>query len=522
MQPVALVAADSTLLYVNPAGAHAVGQDPGSLTGRRMLDLVHPGDRARVGDQLRKLATGRPSAGIASYRIRATSSAAWRLFESTANNLLDDPAVGGILVSSRDITEAALRDRQLRDAACTDPLTGLANRQTFSDALASMPPGVRHGVLYVGVDHFSRLNESLGHEAASAALHAIGARIAAANPSAACVARVSGETFAVLLRAEDDAVLTSAGWHVLGRIAEPLWIGGHELQLTASAGSSHEGLSSARELLLEDAALAFGRARRLGGGTVESFRPALREAAATRRLLELHLTRALRRADLRLAVQPIVRLSDEQVVGGEALLRWTHLGRPVPPDEFIPIAEESALIVELGTWVLENALSLVDPALGRINVNVSARQLSSPGLVRDITRAIRTSGLPPEALGLEVTESFLVERFDYAADVLRSLRDLGCRVGLDDFGTGYSSLGYLRRLPLDFLKIDASLTADVATDARARAVLKAITTMAVALGLDTVAEGLENREQVDVLTEMGVAYGQGYLFGRPTTASRPA
>jgi EAL domain-containing protein (putative c-di-GMP-specific phosphodiesterase class I) len=309
-------------------------------------------------------------------------------------------------------------------------------------------------------------------------------------------------------------------WRVVERIGEPLFVAGHELRLSASAGIAHRDSTTTAESLMRNAGLALHEAKTRGGGRVELFEGAMRERVLARLELEANLRHAIARDELWLALQPIVTLPDARPVRAEALLRWHHESTDIGPDRFIPLAEETGLIVPIGDWTIQQAAKLVTSApAGRLMVNLSPRQLASPDLPQRIARVIQSQGVPPGALGFEVTETLLIEHFDYTAQVLCRIRQLGCAVGLDDFGTGYSSLGYLRKLPIDFVKIDGSLTADVDTDRQAKAIVSAIVTMADALHLDVIAEGIETQAQADALTTLGCRHAQGYLFGRP---ARPA
>jgi EAL domain-containing protein (putative c-di-GMP-specific phosphodiesterase class I) len=288
------------------------------------------------------------------------------------------------------------------------------------------------------------------------------------------------------------------------------------VRLSASVGFAARTVSASAESLCRDAGVALHRAKRAGGGRVEEFREHMREEALARLELEADLRHAIGREELALVLQPIVRLEDRTEVRAEALARWRRNGRDVPPTRFIGIAEDSGLIVPLGDWIIGRAAHIADrTGAPCVTVNLSARQLASPRLGRRIAHALTTYRLAPDRLGFEITESVLVDGFDHALSVLHGIRDLGCTVGLDDFGTGYSSLSYLRRLPLDFIKLDRTLTADVDEDRHARAVIGAVITMADALGLDVVAEGVETDEQADQLRRLGCAFGQGFLFGAP-------
>ena len=520
--PVAVIAADSTLLYINPAGALALGQERQWLLGRNMLDLVHPDDRERVGIELRSVVTERPSAGTTRYRLRATPSREWRTFESTVDNLLDDPRVGGILVSSRDVTDEVARELELRTAAFTDPVTSLPNRKAIDEVLRTVVVRQQHplAVGFVRIDRLDLIRDSLGHATVDTITHAVAQRVRFAVPASTLVGQFSNDTVALVVTgaAVDDA--QPMLWRIIDRIADPLFVNGHELRLSASAGLVVRDVSATADLLLHNAARALRHAATNGGGRVSLFDPSLRHEALTRLELEADLRHAVANDELWIALQPIVRLRDATPVRAEALLRWDRRGEAVSPQEFVDVAEDTGLIVPIGDRTIDRAARLSHRAPGgQVFVNLSPRHLASPRLVERIGRIIDARQVPPSALGFEVTETLLIEHFDYAAEVMWALRDLGCPVGLDDFGTGYSSLSYLRRLPLDFIKIDGTLTDDIDTDRQARSILGAIITMADALELDVIAECVETAAQAQTLTDLGCAQAQGYFFGHPT---RPA
>jgi diguanylate cyclase (GGDEF)-like protein/PAS domain S-box-containing protein len=517
LAPVTVVDADSTVLYVNAAAAHAIGEKPGLLIGRRMLALVHPDDRDRLAAELRQVASGSPTGEFTTYRLRADATRGWRVFESIADNLLDDPAIGGILISSRDVTDQRAYELELYDAAYRDPLTGLVNRAKIADHLAAlMTDDSDLAVAFLGIDRFKLVNDSLGHTAGDAVLQAISVRVRSAVPRTSVVGRFGGDLLVVLVVGAAAADARAVLWRVVERVSEPLFIAGHELRISASAGIAHKAPSATTESLLRDAGLALHRAKSQGGGRVELFAADMAQAAIARLELEANLRRAIARSEFSLALQPIVSLHDAMPVHAEALLRWPAAPSPIAPNEFIPVAEETGLIIPLGDWIIDRAAHLSPRAPGgQVMVNLSARQLASPGLAERIARVLSARRLPPSALGFEITETLLIEHFDYTVNVIRAIRQLGCQVGLDDFGTGYSSLSYLRRLPIDFLKLDGSFSADIDTDPQATAIVGAIITMADALGLDVIAEGIETEAQADSLRKLGCPFGQGYLFGRP-------
>jgi diguanylate cyclase (GGDEF)-like protein/PAS domain S-box-containing protein len=518
LAPVIVVAPDSRLLYLNPAAAHAIGREPDELIGRRMLELVHPEDRSRISRQLRTVTSGGPSGGATTYRLRSDPAGEWRTFDSIADNLIDDPNFGGILVSSRDVTDQRAHERELYEAAYRDPLTGLPNRAKISEDLRElMDDETALAVAFLGIDRFNLINDSLGHATGDAVLQAVSARVRSSVPTSSVVGRFGGDLIIVLIIGPAAAEARSILWRTVGRVGEPLFIAGHELRLSSSAGIAGRDAAATADSLLRDAGLALRRANAYGGGRVELFETDMRDSAIARLELEANLRRGLARSEFTLALQPVVRLSDTTTpVHAEALVRWHLEDRVILPNEFIRVAEETGLIVPLGDWIIDRAAQLAASAPGgRVMVNLSARQLASPGLPERIARVLATRRLSASSLGFEITETLLIEQFDFAVDVLRAIRQLGCGIGLDDFGTGYSSLSYLRRLPIDFLKIDGSFIADIDSDHQSNAIVSAIITMADALTLDVVAEGVEMEAQADSLRELGCGFAQGYLFGRP-------
>ena len=518
LTPVMVLAADSTILHANPAAALTIGQEPSWLTGRRILEFVHPDDQTRMRSELIRVAGGRPSAGLTSCKVRNELAHEWRVLESIANNLLDHPEIEGILFSSRDITEQVEHQRQLHVAAFVDPVTRLPNRASLEEQLAELVgDDAGLSVAFIGIDRFGLIKDTLGPSVGDAVFHALATRIRSNLPSTTIVGRFASNTIALLVTGADARQAERLVWQCVSRSAEPMFIAGHEFRLSVSAGIARRNDLATGESLLRDAGLAQSRAKIRGGGRVEVASSEMLESLVNRVELEADIRRGLERSEFTLALQPIVRLTDEIPVQSEALVRWHMGGITRGPCEFIPVAEESGLILPLGDWILDRALELAsgEPD-NEIMVNLSARQLASPGLPDRIRRGLALHGVRPTSIGFEITESLLMENFEFAVDVISEIRRLGCRVGLDDFGTGYSSFGYLRRLPIDFVKIDRSLTADIDSDNRARHIVAAIVDMVTALGQDVVAEGVETMEQAAVLAELSCGFAQGFYFGRPT------
>jgi diguanylate cyclase (GGDEF)-like protein/PAS domain S-box-containing protein len=522
LAPVAVIARDGTLLYANHAVAHALGVTSEELLGRKMLQLVHPRDRARVQRELRHVAAGRPSSGFSRHEIRGNKEQGWRTFESVVHNFLDDDEIRGILVSSRDVTDQLAYEQRLLDAASRDPLTGLANRAAINEQLDELlRQGVPLAVGFLGIDRFKLINDSMGHTAGDSVLQAVAGRVASSVPSATTVGRFGGDLLVMLVTGVAATDAYPLAWRIIERVGDPLFVAGHELRIAMSAGVARSGASATAVSMLRDADLALHQAKKQGGGRAAIFLPEMRDEAVSRLELEADLRQGIVREEFELALQPIVSLAAANPVCAEALVRWHRDGQIVEPCTFVPVAEETGLIVPLGEWIIGRAAQLSHFAPGEhLRVNLSARQLASPGLVGQIQRSLATHRIPATSLGFEVTESLLMEQFDFAINVLSAIRRLGCKVGLDDFGTGYSSLGYLRRLPIDFLKVDGSLTADIDSNPEAKAILAAIVGMADALGMETIAEGIETDAQAATLRELGCTLGQGYLFGRPVEVTR--
>jgi diguanylate cyclase (GGDEF)-like protein/PAS domain S-box-containing protein len=443
-------------------------------------------------------------------------------------NLLDDPDVGGVVVNLHDITDRKAAEKELAHLAFHDGLTGLANRALFRDrvdhALRRRPrSGADIAVVFLDLDGFKDVNDSLGHGAGDQLLTEVAARLTRVVRSGDTVARLGGDEFAILVEEPSDHLAEATGLaeRILGSLASPIELDGRTVTVSTSIGIARSDDAATVTSLLRDADVAMYRAKATGGARWTLYQPEMRESAIERLSLGNDLAHALTDDQLSVHYQPVVDLATEQIVGFEALLRWHHpTDGSIPPDRFIPLAEESGLIVPIGRWVLDEACrtaaawvrSSPERAGLTIAVNVSARQLAAPDLVTDVQQALSASGLDPDHLVLEMTETALISDVDVAADALAALRSLGVRLAIDDFGTGYSSLGYLRQFPVDILKIDRSFTATITTDPRAPALIRGLLALARELGLETVAEGIELTAQLDHLREERCDMAQGYLF----------
>jgi diguanylate cyclase (GGDEF)-like protein/PAS domain S-box-containing protein len=417
-------------------------------------------------------------------------------------------------------------EQRMRHQALHDPLTRLANRALCRDrlehALAHAERAGSHAaVLYVDVDDFKRVNDLYGHSAGDAVLVALARRLAAAVRPADTVARLGGDEFLVVCEDVDERAALGLGWRVAAAVQEPLEVAGTQHRISASVGIAlGSGAETDADGLVSNADSAAYRAKEAGRGNVEIFDERLRRSAVARVRTEADLENALDRRELELVFQPIVALGDGASVGREALLRWRRGGAAaLAPVEFISVAEESGLIVPIGSWVIERACHAAVAGPGWTSVNLSPRQVAEPGLPSTVARALESSGLPASALSLEVTETSLLEVSPSTTRNVTALKELGVRLVLDDFGTGYSSLQHLRDLPVDMVKIDRSFVANMEPGRPEAAIVGAVVFMCAALGMDVVAEGVEHEAQAELLRDMGCPLAQGFHFGRPEPVS---
>jgi diguanylate cyclase (GGDEF)-like protein len=423
----------------------------------------------------------------------------------------------------------AEREKRITQLAFNDSLTGLPNRAFFRQHLdlelkqAERRGGRALALLCVDLDNFKAVNDTLGHPAGDELLRAVAARLGA-NVGDAMVARLGGDEFTVILSHRDahEAAGAIAG-RLIAALAEPFEISGHELTAGASVGiAMAPGDAADADTLLKHADLALYQAKDEGGGTYRFFEAEMNARAQARHQLEADLRRAIGQGEFELYFQPLFDLETNRIGSFEALIRWNHPRRGlVAPDEFIPLAEETALIVPIGAWVIQEACrqAVRWPEDVRVAVNVSSVQFRRPGLANVLIQALAASGLDPRRLEVEITESIFLESSEALIAVLHSLRAMGIRIALDDFGTGYSSLSYLQSFPFDKIKIDRSFIQQLLSRAGSTAIVRAITDLARALGMETTAEGVENPEQLAELRLQGCSSVQGYLFSRPVTAA---
>ena len=473
----------------------------------------------------------RPDAQRRSTQISLKDGRQLALF--TQAQVLDGKPVGRVWCL-RDVTEQHRQEAKIRHQAEHDALTGLPNRRLFQEQLdhaldRAETRQLTLAVLFIDLDHFKLINDSVGHQVGDQVLCSVANELQSMLRTHDLLARVGGDEFLLLLNElADGRQAMQIADRIVERLKQPIIINGRKLWIHASIGVAlypRDGL--APDELVSRADMAMYQAKTRGRNNAQQFAPFIERQM--RRQLELHeqLQEAMLRGELSMVLQPKVRLRDQYMLSAEGLLRWTTAsGETISPVDFIPAAERSGLIKPIGDWVLSQGLDWLCrpdvPAHTSIAINLSARQLEDDILVGRIEGWLAERGLPGHRLELEVTESMLMQNRDIAIECLRQLRLLGVRIAVDDFGTGYSSLNYLRWLPIDVLKIDRSFVQDVTAAADARAIVRSVIGLAGNLGLEVVAEGIEDQETADILLDLGCELGQGYLFGRPMPAGELA
>ncbi len=539
---VCVIGEDGRVVYASPAVARILGQEAHALEGVEVAELVHPDDLSDLTGLAADVLT-RPGMSPAAEARIAHAQGGWRHMEVVATNLLGNPAVAGVVVNARDVTERVEVAAQLEERAYHDELTGLPNRAMLLDRLQdALHRAARHdrmvGVLFLDLDRFKVVNDSLGHGAGDDLLREAARRLERTIRPGDLVARLGGDEFVVVIA---DMVRTTdalaAAERVRTALARPLELGGDPTVMSASVGIAVAHGTETPADLLRDADTAMYRAKEGGRDRAEVFGAHLRARAVRRHSVEQELRAALDEDRIEVHFQPVVRLADSTVVGAEALARIRGTsGELLQPVQFIDVAEDTGLIADLGARVLTIAVGRL-AAWGRqlrpsdplsVAVNVSARQLSDPMFPRLVATTVLDNGLEPDQVALEFTESALIAANPITESVLGDLTALGVRMGLDDFGTGFSSLAYLKRFPIDFLKVDRSFVAGLRADEGSRepgndlwaddtAIVTGTIALAHSLGLRVVAEGVETEEQLKILRRLRCDEAQGFHFSEPVT-----
>jgi diguanylate cyclase (GGDEF)-like protein/PAS domain S-box-containing protein len=523
------------IVYVSSSVRQVLGYPPEWLTAERLIAITHPESLPEVIEWAASLRAGRPGYTSRTQVRSRHADGTWIHLEVIGTNRIHDPVLGALVLSFRDVSAQKALEAELVSQAFEDSLTGLPNRALFRDRMDHAVARNRRGggritLLLVDLDDFKLVNDTLGHAVGDELIAAVAARMRHQVRPADTLARLGGDEFAVLVEDVDEIEAAILAERLLAAIRTPIRLGNRDFVGTASIGIATAKVSdddhgSDPGELLRDADLAMYTAKGAGRDRYAVFDPTmhadiLREA---RERVELEL--ALVNNEFVVYYQPIVDLPSSRLTGVEALVRWQHPQRGLlGPNTFIPLAETTGLIVPLGRWVLRQACEQVAkwhrelPNAGqvRVSVNLSARQFQYAGLVQDVAAALSQTGIDPNLVILELTESLLMQDSESTVVTLNELRDLGVRLAIDDFGTGYSSLSYLKRFPVDILKIDKSFIDGIATDPEDATLAEAMVQLGRALGLQTVAEGIETTDQRAALRTLGCEYGQGYLYAKPT------
>jgi len=515
--------------FANSAARSLSGHGEAFL-GRKIWDVIHPDDREAV---RRQIADGLAGGQSGRYEVRVMTGHGQQRWAELSSGMTRFEGRPGVVLAGFDVSERKEAEARIRTLAYHDPLTGLPNRLLFDDRLQmaiadAHRRGQRLAVVFLDLDHFKHINDSLGHRAGDEVLQVIARRVREALRTGDTVARLGGDEFVLLLTGlhtpEEAAVVARK---VLEIVRAPVHVSGRDFFITGSIGicmfpdDGHDA-----EALLKNADTAVYRAKERGRDNCQLFTPIMHTAAVERLEIESGLRQAMGRGELLLHYQPILDLRSREVCGVEALLRWNHPVRGlVSAPEFIPVAESSNLIVPLGLWTLRTSLhevrrwqEIVNPDL-TVAVNLAARHFQQPDLVDHIAAALAEAGVTAECLVIEITETQTMQNAAAAARTVAQLKDLGVRIAIDDFGTGYSSLSYLKHLPIHSLKIDRSFVADITQGQGDAAIARAIIMLAHTLQLTVVAEGVETAEQLQFLEKADCDMAQGFLYSRPLSES---
>lgn len=547
---IALVDVKGRRLYNSPAYERILGYTPEELAKTPVFEQIHPDDRFKVLEAAREARTTGVGRKL-QYRMRHKNGS-WRVLESTATTIKNEQGdVEKLVIVNRDVTERKRAEEQVEHDSFHDGLTGLPNRRLFLDRLqhsfirAQRNPSYQYAILFLDVDGFKELNEAVGTAVGDEVIAEIGRRLSAclrnddtvSRPQGqlpipdAVLSRMGGDEFTFLLEAiKDPSDALRVAQRMQRAISAPLTVSGRDIMLSASVGIALSVTGHERaEDLLQDADVAMRRAKALGGSRCEVFDEAMHTRAVNRLKLETELRTAIDRNQFRLCYQPVMHLETGKLIGFEALVRWQHPEQGlISPYKFIDVAENVGLIVAIGKWVLWQACQQMQkwqykyPWLNSLTmtVNISAKQFAYAHLIADVRSAVQSAAIDPSQLQLEVTESDAMADPKLTAEIFSQLKHVGVAMSLSDFGTGHSSLSWLRRLPIDELKIDRSLVGSMPTDRCSTDVVQLILNVARELKVRVVAQGIEGGIHLERLRKLGCEFGQGYYFAQPLEVER--
>jgi len=525
---ISIIDAEGKFKYVSPSHRSLLGYELADFEQHYMYEWIHEEDREHFNKAIQDQQVTGEASPLLELRVRTKHSDYYDM--ETGINPIIDPSgiVSSLVLVMRNITERKRSERMIHHLAYHDTLTDLPNRRLFMDRLRKEIHQAKQlrlqlAIMFLDLDRFKNINDSLGHEAGDLILIEASQRISQCIRSNDMVARLGGDEFIVLLtNISSPEEVASISRRIQQSLQKPIDFKGKLFHISCSMGIALFP-SDGREPkeLMKRADMALYAVKDSGRNGISFFRLDMEERSLERILLENELKKAIQQGQFHLDYQPKLDIATGQLIGMEALVRWNHpeLGR-IPPNKFIPIAEETGLILPLGEWVLRHGCEQNKKWQDqgylplKLSVNLSVRQFYQSDLLVKIKEILQQTGLEPQWLELEVTESVFAD-LDNAAAILQKIRDLGIHTSIDDFGTGYSSFGYIQRLPIDTLKIDASFIRDIHQNKESHAIVKAILTIAQTLGLNVIAEGVENQEQLAVLSEDGCDQGQGFLFSKP-------
>ncbi|MFZ0172590.1 MAG: EAL domain-containing protein [Acidimicrobiales bacterium] len=526
---IAVIDPDGSLMYESPAVGELFGWAPGERLSQSAVEFVHPDDREMALAALSEILANPGTPLTVELRYR-DSGGSWHWVEATVSNMLDEPSVRGIVVNGRLVDDRKALEQELIQRALHDPLTGLANRVLLRERLETAllrrdRSARRPALLFIDIDDFKTVNDGYGHDAGDRMLIEVGSRLRTGIRPEDLVARLGGDEFAVLIEEGDES--PTAATDVATRILEALQpafdVAGNQIHVRASIGiASYRSGTADADLILRQADIAMYDAKANGKSRYATFSDEMDELVQHRLDIESGLRTALQREEIRVVYQPIVALATRQVEAVEALVRWQHPTRGLlSPAAFLDVAEETGLIIPLGRFVLREACCQLrrwrksfTPEM-RVTVNLSANQLHGASIVDEVATALEETGIPADALVLELTEGSLISDVAGAAVTLDSLRSLGVSLAIDDFGTGYSSLSHLRHFPVDTIKVDKSFVDGVCGVTEEATLTRAVLAIGEEFCLQVVAEGVETEDQDNELRRLGCRYGQGYLYARP-------